>query len=122
LPRPKDVPKGSHAIHGSQHFRDAHGRFFPLDKSEHGSLRELGTSSDLGKRYLWLNAAYRFGKWVGDLQEHFDVQRAEGLVSPPDIYCARRNVSVHAARAHVNLFRNDCVRDNDLFVEKRTQP
>jgi len=122
LPRLHRVGPGSHRILGNEHYRDASGRFFPLGKGEHGAFRELeSVQRDDRVRLVWLNAAYRFGCWVGDQQEHYDVQRTDGDVSPPDVFCARRNASAHAARRYANIFINDCVRDADIFRNEKAQ-
>ena len=110
-------------ILGNHHFRDACGRFYPPSKRDDGMLRELssGPSRDEKHRLVWLNGAYRFGCWVGNRQEHYDLQRVEGDVSPPPVYCANRDTWAYAQKAHVNVFHNDCVRDNDLFANAKTQ-
>ncbi|MEI7511896.1 MAG: hypothetical protein WCK01_00340 [Candidatus Uhrbacteria bacterium] len=121
LPRVQRARGGSLSSHvvGDRHHRDAHGRFFPRGKGEDGCLREPPPRADLDARRLWLNAAYRFGWWVGYDHEHYDVQRGRGeMVSPPDVYCARRKEYAKVPREYANIFLNDTVRDNDLFNPK----
>ena len=124
LPRLQRVGAGNHRIVGNQHYRDACGRFFPLGKGEHGALRDLDAEQrqDDWTRFVWLNAAYRFGCWVGDQQEHYDVQRVSGdSVSPPNVFCSKRNLWAEASRSYVNIFLNDSVRDAEIFEgQKKT--
>jgi hypothetical protein len=117
LPRLRRAVATKKRFEGDQHYCDAHGRFFPLGKGAHGAFRELNVNltNDDHLRWVWLNAAYRFGHWIGDQHEHFDVQRLEGEVSPPDVYCSRRNMWAKAAQSYVNVFVNDCIRDNAIF-------
>jgi hypothetical protein len=109
-------------VPGGAHHRDACARFFPLGHGEDGCLREL-PEHDLGSpiaRHAWLNAAYRFGIWVGDVHEHYDVQRGtDRPPSPPEVYCAKRQLWATVTKAYVNVFSNDVVRDNDVFASNK---
>lgn len=120
LPRVQRPPRGLRFSH-DRHYEDAGRRFFVCGKGdEHGVLRELTSLQTQDRAWLrsWLSGAYRFGTWVGDNQEHFDVQKARGPVSPPDVYCALRDATVTAQAEYVNLFMNDVVRDGSLFRKK----
>lgn len=116
---PRETRTATNALRyvvGNTHHRDACGRYFPRGKGEDGCLREPPRRSDVTQQHVWLNAAFRFGVWVGDDHEHYDVQRGKGKqVSPPDVYCAERRRSVPAPQEYINLFHNDVVRDNSIF-------